>query len=358
MQLPFFDITFDTSSTFFRIISLLIGLFVIGWLISKIRKGAKVTGRAVSSFGSAVKKGAVEGGKKGWDWGKEKGQPVGKEQGGEKPIDKYLGITGKHLRAKTKFEENLINAKRSLWFGRDGERVHSRKAFMTSKRIADLADDQAELWPSIQSTGVSQGTRFEANNQELHKRIAQLQFYMTELAREIQQEVETERSLIQESQKAAQVQQQEAAGTRQSLMIAQKEGMESKLHHAQTEHEIKALKHEIDVEFKKFREYNTIAQSQLRFLGVNRVVFLKIRDVGWAMLPLLKQFISQNLWTGNGRDNAQQKAHDIVYFCKKIDDDITAKAAFSRLVGREVRKTQALHTKKEHLTREVMHVAR
>ncbi|MFQ5475257.1 MAG: hypothetical protein ACE5DM_05470, partial [Candidatus Nanoarchaeia archaeon] len=182
-------------------------------------------------------------------------------------------VTGKYLQQRTKFEKALINARREMWVGKDTERVHSRKALLIAKRIADLMDNQQRLWPK------GTGDRFETNRLELDQRMLQVQFYLLELAREPQEDIEAERLLKLEGKGAAQQEKEELVRARKDLILAKKLELETKLHHATKRKAVKALRKEICIDLKKLKAYNEFVQASGKLLDINREVLDKINNI-------------------------------------------------------------------------------
>jgi len=275
------------------ILGIILALFILGWALARTTKVVKPAKRPKFAH-------------------KAKSEMSSHEK--EAMMDEFLRTTGTHLKERTRFEQSLINAKKKLWIGRDGKRVHSRKAFLTAKRIADIVDDQAGLWKSLKKVkSHGKDTRFEANNEELEKRRVQLRFFILELVRDIQEEEQV---------------------TKHALTIDKKHDFEVRLRDAKKSVEIKKLEKELDIELRKFREYNLSAQSGRKLLDFNRVIMSKAKELGLIMINLLKHHIKENEWTGSGKENAQQTAHHIAFFCKKIDDDVLAKTVIAKTIRR------------------------
>ena len=339
------------NSRIFQIVSFVLVLFIAGWMLSKVAHGAKSL--RASRLGAKAGRRARDSSAKPSGKGPYRTALI-EEQKHEQKIDKVLGVAGKHLTQHSKFESQLINAKKKLWIGKDGERVHSKKALLTAKRLADVMDDQAMLWKTVSKAGIDSGTRFHHNQEDIEKLMVRLRLYLLELAREIQQEVESERGLIDESQKAEELQRREATGTRKSMMIAEKAGMESRIPHAGKE-EIHDLKRELKIEYEKFHDYNTLVQAGVRMTGLNRFVYAKIREILTALMTF-KAFLEQNKFKGGFGNNAPQQAHNLVVYCKKLDENVATKAVAAKTIGKLTGGLGKLGKKKRKLTEEAISV--
>lgn len=302
-------------------------VFIFGYIFHKISAGAK----GVAALARSSKK--IEKDDRG----------IKRNLRKEKKLDRLLRRTGKHMRRDLKFEMKM----------QDRESSEAKKSMYLAKRIVYLSDEQAKLWIAVAgNTNLLGRSNYQSNSEELKKRVMELQHHILEVAHKLQKEIESEKQAVAESQHGEELEKKEMVRTKQSLILERRDERLEGIKDAKSKEEVQSLRREMDIEMKKFREYNIGVQSELKMLNADRAVASMIKQLGWLLIPAFRKYSEANMWIGNGQENAQQKAHYIAFYCKKIYDTTLVKEKFLNKFRHIFKKDRKWGKKKKKLRQE------